>query len=128
MPQSFWHFPTQEFIAGDITVVQLIGNYYNHRLLMAALHFNENYNREQAKTRDGKERIKIAFPKQKRGEFTPKPVPVSKTYRKLFTVPLQNYLKHTYIRQVMLMNSLKRPCISAQQMTINHHYLHPHLL
>ena len=52
---------------------------------MAALHFNENYNREQAKTKDGKERIKIVFPKQKRGEFTPKPVPVSKTYRKLFT-------------------------------------------
>ena len=46
---------------------------------MAAIHFNENYNRKQAKTRDAKERIMIAFPKQKQGEFIPKPVPEPKT-------------------------------------------------
>lgn len=56
---------------------------YTYRLLIAALHFNENYDREQAKTKDGAERIKISFPKQKQGGFTPKPVPVPKTYRKL---------------------------------------------
>ena len=31
------------------------------------------------RTASGSERIKIAFPKQKKGEFTPKPVPVPKT-------------------------------------------------
>lgn len=44
------------------------------------MHFNENVNREQAKTAAGKERIKIVFPKQKKGDFTPKPIPVNKTY------------------------------------------------
>ena len=48
---------------------------------MAALHFNENFGRDQAKTASGSERIRIVFPKQKKGEFTPKPVPVPKTYR-----------------------------------------------
>ena len=50
------------------------------RLLLAALHFNENFQREQAKTASGSERIRIVFPKQKKGEYTPKPVPVPKTY------------------------------------------------
>ena len=47
------------------------------------MHFNENYGRAQAVTKSGKERIQIAFPKQKQGEFTPKIVPVAKTYSKL---------------------------------------------
>ena len=55
-------------------------HFLNVRLLLAALHFNENYDRAQAKTRDGTERIRIVFPKQKKGEFTPKPVPVAETY------------------------------------------------
>ena len=50
------------------------------RLRLAALHFNENYNRPQAKTKDGTERIGLVFPKAKKGECTPKPVPVSKSY------------------------------------------------
>ena len=54
------------------------------RLLMAALHFNENFGRKQAKTASGSERIKIVFPKQKKGEFTPKPVLVPKSYRTLY--------------------------------------------
>ena len=58
-----------------------------YRLLMAALHFNENYNHAQAKTASVNERIRIVYPKHKQGEFTPKPVqlvpktvPVPKTY------------------------------------------------
>ena len=50
---------------------------------MAALHFNENYERAQAKTAQGQERIRVVFPKAKHGEFTPKPVPIPKTYSKL---------------------------------------------
>ena len=54
---------------------------YNfYRLLMAELHFNENHNCAQAKTASGNERIRILYPKHKQGEFTPKPVPVPKTY------------------------------------------------
>lgn len=52
------------------------------RLLIAAMHFNENYGRAQAITKAGKERIRIIFPKQKQGDFTPKIVPVAKTYSK----------------------------------------------
>ena len=50
------------------------------RLLLAAMHFNENFGRAQAVTKLGRERMKIVFPKQKQGEFTPKIVPVAKTY------------------------------------------------
>lgn len=52
----------------------------HNRLLIAALHFNENYGWEQAKTSAGSEQIRIVFPKQKQGEFTPKPIAVPKTY------------------------------------------------
>ena len=47
---------------------------------MAALHFNENCQRPQAMTASSSERIRIVYPKHKQGEFTPKPVPVPKTY------------------------------------------------
>ena len=52
---------------------------FHARLLIAAMHLNENYGREQATTKDGAERIQIVFPKQKQGEFNPKIVPVQKT-------------------------------------------------
>ncbi|XP_065908498.1 uncharacterized protein [Dysidea avara] len=50
------------------------------RLLLAILHFNENFGRPQARTREGKERLAIAYTKAKAGECTPKPIPVPKTY------------------------------------------------
>jgi len=50
------------------------------RLLIAVPHFNENFGREQAKTAAGTERLQICFLKPKQGEFTPKPIPVPKTY------------------------------------------------
>jgi len=59
---------------------------YHIRLLIAGLHFNENYKRDQAKTRGGAERMRICFPKPKYGEFTPKPVPVPKTYSMLLNI------------------------------------------
>ena len=47
------------------------------------MHFNENYGTaQQATTKARKERIRIVFPKQKQGDFTPKIVPVAKTYSK----------------------------------------------
>jgi len=53
--------------------------YNNNRLLLAVLHFKKNFRRPQARTRAGKERIALAFPKAKAGECTPKPIPVPKT-------------------------------------------------
>ena len=52
------------------------------RLLIASMHFNENYGRAQAITKTGAERIRIVYPKQKQGDFTPKIVPVAKAYSK----------------------------------------------
>ena len=54
-----------------------------HRLKIAAMHFNENFGRQQAITKSGKERIRIVFPKQKQGEYTPKVVPVTPTFNKI---------------------------------------------
>ena len=51
-------------------------------ILVAAMHFNENFGRAQATTKSGAERIRIVFPKQKAGDFTPKIVLVPKTYSK----------------------------------------------
>ena len=56
------------------------------RLLLAALHFNENFDRAQDKPLDGNERIHIVFPEQKKGKFTAKPIPVAMTFNKyIFT-------------------------------------------
>ena len=50
------------------------------RILIAGLHFNENFKCEQAKTKDGAEKMNVCFPKPKHGEFTPKPVLVLQSY------------------------------------------------
>ena len=50
------------------------------------MHFNENFGRPQSITKAGKERIKIAFPKQKKG-YTPKIVPVPQTFGKNNVAP-----------------------------------------
>lgn len=52
------------------------------RLQIAILHFNENSCREIAKSKDGTERVNIAFPKYKKGEYTVKTVLVQCTYGK----------------------------------------------
>jgi len=44
---------------------------------------NENFRRQPAITKDGKERIKFYFPKAKQCECTPKITPVQPTYGKL---------------------------------------------
>ena len=46
------------------------------------MHFNKNFGRIQAITKSGSERIRIVFPKQKQGEYTPKIVPVPQTFSK----------------------------------------------
>ena len=43
---------------------------YCDRLLLAALHYNENADREQATNNDGQLQYSIRFPKYKKGSFT----------------------------------------------------------
>lgn len=50
------------------------------RLLLAALHYNENANRQQAETTAGQRQFKISFPKYKAGGYTVCQVLVSPTY------------------------------------------------
>ncbi|XP_062600016.1 uncharacterized protein LOC134261608 isoform X2 [Saccostrea cucullata] len=50
------------------------------RLLIAAMHFNENGQNLQATTKDGKPRYSITFPKQKKGDYTVKKIKTNNTY------------------------------------------------
>ena len=68
------------------------------------MHFNENFGRPQAKTKAGKERIKIVFPKAKQGEYTPKIVPVPQTFSKNndFSMCFMfNYIPTEYVKTLM---------------------------
>ena len=62
------------------------------------MHFNENHGRAQAVTKAGGERIRIVYPKQKQGDFTPKIVPVAKTYSK--TVVLASIIRFIQVTQM----------------------------
>ena len=73
------------------------------KLLIAALHFNENYGWEQAKTSIGTERIGFAYRKEKQGEPTPKPIPVSKTCSTYYMFQLTNYVIDKIVLQIILM-------------------------
>ncbi|KAK3087395.1 hypothetical protein FSP39_005395 [Pinctada imbricata] len=50
------------------------------RLILAALHFNENMQRPQAETKEGKKRFSVVFPKVKAGDYSLKEVKVPCTY------------------------------------------------
>ena len=50
---------------------------------VAALHFNENSGRDQAVTKEGKERYNILFPKFKKGGYIVRKLTVQPTYSKL---------------------------------------------
>jgi len=51
-------------------------------LWLAALHFNENCQRDQACTAEGQPRFRIVYPKYKKGEYTVRRIPVDCTYGK----------------------------------------------
>lgn len=52
------------------------------RLALAALHYNENSNRPQATTTEGKLQYKLQFPRYAKGECRAKPVKVVPTFSK----------------------------------------------
>ena len=53
---------------------------YIFRLLLTAIHFNENSDREQARSLDGELKWQISYPKAKKGEPVAKQVKVQCTY------------------------------------------------
>ena len=53
------------------------------RLMLAALHFNENVNKEQAVTADGTPKWKVSYPKYKKGKEVVTKVTTKVTYGKL---------------------------------------------
>ena len=61
-----------------------------YRLHLAALHYNENGQRDQAATRDGDKRSSIVFPKYKKGGNTIREIKVDCTFGKysLFVIAL----------------------------------------
>ncbi|KAF1389887.1 hypothetical protein PFLUV_G00052190 [Perca fluviatilis] len=52
------------------------------RLYLAAMHYNENADREQATTSAGQPVFKVVFPKSRKGEVTARPVKTDPTYSK----------------------------------------------
>ena len=50
------------------------------RHIIAAVHFNNNLQRDDRKNEDGSEQIKIVYPKFKNGEATVRNVKVKPTY------------------------------------------------
>ena len=55
---------------------------YFCRLYLAAMHYNENADREQATTSAGQPVFKVVFPKSRKGEVTARPVKTDPTYSK----------------------------------------------
>ena len=55
------------------------------RILVAAMHYNENGMRVQAETKDGNKHYCIVFPKYKAGKHTTREVKVSCTYGEFLT-------------------------------------------
>jgi len=65
--QLFRHIPPQRSLSVTLPLIILKDD-------------NDNYGREQAKIATGAERMRLCFPKSKQGEYTPKIIPVPKTY------------------------------------------------
>jgi hypothetical protein len=53
-----------------------------YRLLLAAMHYNENSHRVQATNKDNELRYNIRFPKYKKGEYSVVPVKQDPTFGK----------------------------------------------
>ena len=50
------------------------------RLLLAALHYNENSTRAQAVTKEGEKRYSVNFPKYKKGDYVVKKIKMAATF------------------------------------------------
>ena len=66
------------YIYPIIIIILII--YCNTRIQLAALHFNENANREQAVSQAGEPRYDLVFPKYKKGGYVVKKITKDPTY------------------------------------------------
>jgi hypothetical protein len=60
--------------------VHFFYNQMRARTLLAALHFNENTNREQAKTKNGEAQWRVSYPKYRKGKGVVKEVKIPATF------------------------------------------------
>ena len=65
-----------------IVNVHRLTMYRNYRLQLAALHYNENSKRGQAKTKTGEKRYAVHFPKYKKGGYIVRKLLAECTYGK----------------------------------------------
>ena len=78
-------------------------HYIYFRLLLAALHFNENVNKAQAVTAEGVPRWKLSYPKYKKGKEVVTKVTTKVTYGKYI---LHNLLFQYFICKIWNNNML----------------------
>ena len=86
--------------------IRVISHIVYSRIYIAAMHFNENANRQQATTKDGVQRWKVSYPKAKRGEeCVVKPQKVAATYGKqyffMISMDINIYQRHLYMHKAM---------------------------
>lgn len=62
--------------------------FFSSSVCVAAMHYNENALRQQARRKDGALKWKIKYPKVKKGEATIYPFRGAQTYSKLDRVPV----------------------------------------
>lgn len=73
-----YHFSLINFCLSVVPIIL-------HRLQLAALHYNENSKRGQAKTKTGDKRYAVHFPKYKKGGYIVRKLLAECTYGKLST-------------------------------------------
>ncbi|XP_060072068.1 uncharacterized protein LOC132551941 [Ylistrum balloti] len=85
------------------------------RVILAALHHNENVRREQAMTSAGEKMFKIIYPKQKKGGYTVRKVKTKQTFdyvHELMAEVLQVAEKSTMQVEDMLLKDQPPPLCS----------------
>lgn len=66
------------------------------RHILAAVHFNHNLHRETRKHQsDGKDRIKVSYPKFKNGEATVRNQPVAQNFGEIFKSKFSHSFYHS---------------------------------
>ena len=65
-----------------------MNNFVIYRLCLSALHYNENADRVQKLTKDGKHKLAVRFPKAKKGGYSVYSVKTDPTYSKTVSFTL----------------------------------------
>ncbi|XP_060077580.1 uncharacterized protein LOC132557108 [Ylistrum balloti] len=79
------------------------------RLILAALHFNENSGREQAQTKQGDLCYKVTFPKHKKGGYTLREVKTESTFN-YAKVLIDSVMSRTENVSILVISGTSRKC------------------